>query len=99
MAEAKGVFFLNQIGTVLRAGGAAFVRTNYAAIFAEKIPVKLPSWPGCSVLGEELRALGAMIIAVETPSTKLIAASRQIYVNAPGSVIAEAQHVGTPAYF
>lgn len=96
LAEAKGVFFLNQVVTVMHAGGASFVRANYPAIFSEHLPVKLPLWPGSYGLEEELRQLGALVIAAETPSTKLIAASPLIYVNAPGSVIAEARYVGTP---
>ena len=91
-----GVFFLNQVVDLMRAGGAGFVRAHYPRICSGELPVKLPAWPGCNQLGDDLRQMGATVIATETPSTKLIAASPRIYVNAPGSVIAEAWHVGTP---
>lgn len=96
MVESNGMFFLNQVVSLMRAGGASFVRDNYPAIFAANLPVKLPAWPGCEVMADELRQMGATVLATETNSTKLIAASPRIYVNAPGSVIAEANYVGTP---
>jgi|JI6StandDraft_1071083.scaffolds.fasta_scaffold105118_2 hypothetical protein len=95
-AKPNGVFFLNQVISVLQAGGGEYLRANFPSMFSGELPVKLPSWPGCAELGENLRELGAKLIRTQAPSTKLIAASPRIYVNAPGSVIAEAWYVGTP---
>lgn len=92
-----GVFFLNQISAVARNGGASVIAANFPRIFDEGIPIKLPVWPGSQALGDELRKLGGRILMEQLPSTKLIAASRQIYVNAPGSVVAEARYLGIPA--
>lgn len=94
--EANGMFFLNQVVSLMRAGGAQFVRNNYPAIFSTPLPVKLPAWPGCEVIANELRQMGATVLATEINATKLIAASPRIYVNAPGSVVAEAKYIGTP---
>lgn len=98
-ATTRGVFFLNQVVSLMQAGGAEFIRASYPVIFVKQLPVKLPSWPGCDQLGKNLQQFGATVIAAEAPSTKLIAASPQIYVNAAGSVIAEAHYVGTPVIF
>lgn len=91
----KGVFFLNQVSRLIQEGGAAFVQANYPQLLAAGIPIKLPSWPGCHLMGEELRQSGANILAQDLPSTKLIAASSRLYINASGSVVAEARYVGT----
>jgi hypothetical protein len=96
MVTKKGTFFINQVVQLMQTGGAEFIQKNYPQIFADQIPVKLPIWPGCIELGERLRQYGAALIPAETISTKLIAASPRIYVNAPGSVIAEAQYLNTP---
>ena len=90
------MFFLNQVVSLMRAGGAAFVRDNYPAIFNAGLPVKLPAWPGCDVIAGELRQMGATVLATDINATKLIAASPQICVNAPGSVVAEAKYLGIP---
>lgn len=92
----RGVFFVNHIVSVLAAGGADYLMARFPLPFQAGVPVKLPQWPGCEALAEGLRARGVRLIADSTPSTPLIAASRALYVNAPGSVIAEAHYVGTP---
>lgn len=97
MASTKGVFFLNQISAVAKNGGAAAVAANFPRIFDEEIPIKLPVWPDSIALGGELRRRGGKILMEGLSSTKLIAASPQIYVNAPGSVVAEARYLGVPA--
>ena len=96
LVEASGVFFLNQVVSLMRAGGAAFVRDNYPAIFNAGLPVKLPAWPGCDVIAGELRQMGATVLATDINASKLIAASPRVYVNAPGSVVAEAKYLGIP---
>ena len=95
LVKSNGMFFLNQVVTLMRAGGSTFVRDNYPAIFSH-LPVKLPAWPGCDGMADELRQMGATVLAPETNATKLIAASPRIYINALGSVVAEAKYVGTP---
>ena len=65
LVEASGVFFLNQVVSLMRAGGAAFVRDNYPAIFNAGLPVKLPAWPGCDVIAGELRQMGATVLATD----------------------------------
>lgn len=95
----RGVFFLNQVVNVMRAGGAAFIRERYPQLFSEGPLVKLPAWPGSKSLGEALAQLGAAIIPDHLSSTKLIAASSRVFINAPGSVTAEASYLGKPVVF
>lgn len=93
----RGVFFLNQIVSLMRSGGAPYIQTNYPAIFADGPPLKLPVWPGCDEMASHLQQLGATVLDSHLPATALIAASPRIYVNAPGSVVAESRYVGTEA--
>ncbi len=93
-----GVCLLNQISRLLRDGGAPFVERAYPQILEAQIPIKLPSWPGCQELGEQLGRRGARILASDLCSTKLIAASSRLHVNAPGSVVAEARYLGVAAH-
>lgn len=98
LVAVKGVFFLNQVSSIIQSGGATFINERYPQLFTNGIPIKLPAWPGCKALGEELQQMGATILADDIPSTKLISASSALYVNAPGSAVAEARYVGTPAF-
>lgn len=92
----RGVFFVNHIIKVLESGGADYLMENFPLAFDEHVPIKLPQWPGCDALAESLRARSVFVIDSTTPSTPLIAASRSLYVNAPGSVLSEARYMGTP---
>jgi hypothetical protein len=92
----RGVFFVNHIVKVLLEGGADYLYSRYASILEKGVPVKLPIWPGCADLAQALSARGANLVDATLPSTPLIAAARTVYVNAPGSVVAEAHYMGTP---
>jgi len=96
LASHNGVFFVNQIAAVLAAGGVSHLRTNYPSIFGHGIPIKLPQWPGTDAMTAQLRAEGELVIESDAASTPIIAASPRIFVNAAGSVVAEAKYVGTP---
>lgn len=92
----KGIFFLNQVVMTIHQGGAATIKTAHPQLFTERIPMKLPAWPGCNHLGKELAKLGAVIIPDHFSSTKLIDAAKMVFVNAMGSVVAEAEYLGKP---
>jgi hypothetical protein len=92
----RGLMFVNQIVQVLLRGGARYLLSSYPEILAKGLPVKLPVWPGCDALEKELAALGALVLPAALPSTSLIAASRAVYVNCPGSVVTEARYLNVP---
>lgn len=96
LVSQRGVFFVNQIAAVLAAGGMSHLRANYPSVFVHGIPIKLPQWPGTDEMVARLRAEGVPVIESSAASTPIIAASPRIFVNAAGSVVAEAKYIGTP---
>ena len=96
MVAVRGVMFVNQIAQVLLSGGASYLLSCYPQILANGLPLKLPVWPGCDVLEAELAALGAKVLPASLSSTSLIAASSTVFVNGPGSVVAEARYLRVP---
>lgn len=93
----RGVMFINQIAQVLAAGGANYLLSMYPQILGDGLPVKLPVWPGCDALEASLASRGVRVLPASLPSTPLIAASRAVFVNSPGSVMAEARYLGVVA--
>ncbi|WP_291995356.1 hypothetical protein [Candidatus Accumulibacter sp. ACC003] len=97
MVAERGVIFINQIVQLMRSGGASYLLASYPQILAKGLPLKLPEWPGCDSLAAELVARGAHVLPASLSSTALIASSRSVFVNSPGSVVAEARYLGVQA--
>ena len=97
-AATNGVFCVNQLTRLKQLGGAAYLLQAYACIVENKIPFKLPCWPGVADLENELRNAGAYVIPSDTTSTQVISQSARVLSNATGSILAEAAYLGVPAH-